>query len=539
MNSSIIDPSRNPAWGYQIKGNEVVYTPLYQATLNTDNFPQSIAATDPRALSDLILNPDNNPGKIIECFDNAVSASKPTNDKANIKSAIAEELFSAVGQNDSAKLQKLINSTNHIHIKNKNKNKKGETLLHVAIKHNAIECARLLIASKIGVFVKNQNGKTPLFYAIDQDNIEFIELFRLHFDHPNYAEYNGKMLCDAVSNDRQYIDFLLAFKHIHVNYEDGNGYTSVNIAARWYPGCILKLLSDSRVDPGIPNKYGNNTLASAVLSGNQECASFLMIVLSHQEITATDIYGNSLLHKVIASDNVKMLNLLLHSEILDINAQNNKGFTPLIFAVCVNAKQCFARLLCQKGIDPHIKDSLGCNVLHMAAWHKNHHLSEEDNLRKQVWFTRKLLEARVDPVGQNSYKNNILHLAVMSGNAELIGMLSSYTISFTDFITLNNEGRHPIECAIYKADIACIMAMSELRNFDINHQYEDGFTALHYAARNGHHDLIRLFLQLGGNPYIKDKDGHTAADIFDSLSTASFSFTFEDELGTYCPQYRE
>ena len=535
MNSSIVDPSRNPAWGYQIKGNEVVYAPLYQATSNIDNFPQSIAATDPRALSDLILNPDNNPGKISGCFDNAVSASKPTNDKADIKSAIAEELFSAVEQNDSAKLQKLINSTNDMNIKNR----KGETLLHVAIEHNAIESTRLLITSRIGVFVKNQNGKTPLFYAIDQGNIAFMELFRLHFDHPNYAEYNGRMLYDAVGNDRQCIDFLLALKHINVNYEDENGYTPVNIAARWHPDCVLKLLSDSRVDPGISNKYGNNILASAVISGSLQCVSFLMMVLSHQEITATDIYGNSLLHKVLASDNVKMLNLLLHSEILDINAQNNKGYTPLRLAVCLDAKECFARLLCQEGIDPHIKDFRGHNVLHMAIWNKSYYLSKEDNFYNQVWFTSRLLEAGFDHVGQNGHKNNILHLAVKRGNAELIDIMSSHGISFNDCITLDDKGRPPIECAIYQADKACLMAMRELPNFDINLQHKDGCTALHYAARYSRNNFIRLLLKWGGNPYIEDKNGHTAADIFNFSSRVLFSFTFKDELRKYCPQYRE
>ncbi|MCY4329572.1 MAG: ankyrin repeat domain-containing protein, partial [Endozoicomonadaceae bacterium] len=457
MNSSIVDPSRNPAWGYQIKGNEVVYAPLYQAISNTDNFPQSIAAINLlRALLDLILNPDNNLGKISRCFDNAVSASKPTNDKADIKSAIAEELFSAVRQNDSAKLQKLINSTNDINIKNR----KGDTLLHMAIKHNAVESVRLLIVSGIDVFVKNKNGKRPFFYAVNQDNIEFMELFRLHFDHLNYAEYNGEILYYAVSRDKQqWIDFLLAFKHINVNYKNEDGCTPVNIAARWYPDCVLKLTSDPRVDPGIPDKYGNNALASAVLNGSLECVSFLMVALSNPEITAKDKLGYSLLHKVLASDNVEMLKLLLEYEILDINAQNEKGYTPLILAVCVNARQCFERLLCQ-GIDPYIKNYYGNNVLHMAAWHESYSLSKEDNLDNQVWFTSRLLEAGVNLGGHNSHGSNILHLAVKRGNAELIGMLSA--ASRNHFIALDRQGFTPIGCAIYQADKACLMAMREL-----------------------------------------------------------------------------
>ena len=88
--------------------------------------------------------------------------------------------------------------------------------------------------------------------------------------------------------------------------------------------------------------------------------------------------------------------------------------------------------------------------------------------------------------------------------------------SFNDFITLDDKGRPPIECAIYIDDKAGLMAMRELPNFDINLQYKDGCTALHYAARYSRNEFISLFLQWEGDPYIEDKSGHTAADIFNS-----------------------
>lgn len=48
---------------------------------------------------------------------------------------------------------------------------------------------------------------------------------------------------------------------------------------------------------------------------------------------------------------------------------------------------------------------------------------------------------------------------------------------------------------------------------DVNGEGEDGFTTLHAAAFNGDEALIRLLLDRGANPGVKDPQGRTAADL--------------------------
>lgn len=46
-----------------------------------------------------------------------------------------------------------------------------------------------------------------------------------------------------------------------------------------------------------------------------------------------------------------------------------------------------------------------------------------------------------------------------------------------------------------------------------NHQVEDGSTALHFAAANGHVNVVRKLILAGADKSIKDVDGQTAMDI--------------------------
>ena len=46
----------------------------------------------------------------------------------------------------------------------------------------------------------------------------------------------------------------------------------------------------------------------------------------------------------------------------------------------------------------------------------------------------------------------------------------------------------------------------------LNTQEEDGQTALHYAAFNGHSDLVKLLIDRGADSSIVDNDGNTACN---------------------------
>jgi len=54
----------------------------------------------------------------------------------------------------------------------------------------------------------------------------------------------------------------------------------------------------------------------------------------------------------------------------DVNAIDSKGLTPLIYSIkfCHNAISLY---LISLGSDIHIKDGIGCNLLHWASYRNN------------------------------------------------------------------------------------------------------------------------------------------------------------------------
>lgn len=57
------------------------------------------------------------------------------------------------------------------------------------------------------------------------------------------------------------------------------------------------------------------------------------------------------------------------------------------------------------------------------------------------------------------------------------------------------------------------MAWNPPLGSDPNAKASDGRTALHRAAFNGHGECVKLLLEAGADPRVKDRQGETAFDI--------------------------
>lgn len=72
----------------------------------------------------------------------------------------------------------------------------------------------------------------------------------------------------------------------------------------------------------------------------------------------------------------------------------------------------------------------------------------------------------------------------------------------------NNHERSLLEIAAYtnKIDLAKLLLK---KNVNVNYQDNDGWTALHFAVRQGHAKLAKLLLDHGADPNLEDMDGRT------------------------------
>lgn len=79
----------------------------------------------------------------------------------------------------------------------------GENLLHEAISCNNVNVAKLLIQKGINIDFQDNNGRTPIFYAVNHDNISMVRaLLDEQCDLSIEDEFGNQVLWTAVMGAR-------------------------------------------------------------------------------------------------------------------------------------------------------------------------------------------------------------------------------------------------------------------------------------------------------------------------------------------------
>lgn len=128
-----------------------------------------------------------------------------------------------------------------------------------------------------------------------------------------------------------------------------------------------------------------------------------------------------------------------------------------------------------------------------------------------------LHELGADPNGENAYGDTSLHYVVQEGLFDLLRPLMRLG---GDINKPNNFGISPF-LAIVNAGYFEIVEFLVANGADINqaHQNQSSsdmasyFTPLMVAAMNGHEEVVKLLIENGAKPELKNSDGKTAMDL--------------------------
>ena len=141
----------------------------------------------------------------------------------------------------------------------------------------------------------------------------------------------------------------------------------------------------------------------------------------------------------------------------------------------------------------------GWNCLHIAALYG--HL----NLCKYLIDQHKILVNLVDNDGWRA-----LHTSAKNGNYEL---LTYFNEMGTDIDRKTNDGTNCLHIAALHGHLNLCKKFIENHNFYAKMIDNDGWSALHYSARNGSHDLVTYFAEMGTNILPKANDGSNCLHI--------------------------
>ncbi len=395
-------------------------------------------------------------------------------------------------------------------------NKIGNTPLHLAAEYGMCLFIEKLISVGALIQYKNKKGETPLFLAAKENKV------------------------DAFST--------LIEKKARLDTCDMYGQTVAHVAATYDNIEILKKITEQKKGLfDVKDNNGNTPLLWARKNHQNEAIKYLVQHCSNPD--EVDEHGRTLLHYAIENDNDEFLNKYINL----IEKADNKGLTPLIYAVQQNKKKT-VEFLIAKGANIEAKTDLGNTALHYAVNANSGEyidilikagadINQQNNqkrtplMRALVYFVddttiaqQLLTHKNHDFQLADKWGDTVLHLVAIHNNPEKV--LPTFAAIDNLRITLNNDGKNPFHCALDKKafknarllmetypelisiadaqentplmlalaascnDLEFVKLLCNNRNL-INKQNKNGSCALHKAATKSSGDIVKILLDLG------------------------------------------
>lgn len=387
----------------------------------------------------------------------------------------------------------------------------GQALLHFAAQIGNIEIVKELL-NGTRVDVTDRSEETPLLIAASCGHIETAVFLIDKGADVNRKNRNGDTVLNiAVQKGSEMLVRKILAVDTDVNISNEKGYTPIYYAAKNGNSEIVRMLLDKKADANIRHMGKNSPLIEAAVKGHTEVVKQLLAggadpdartklgatalrmaqIYKHREIAdmltrvgaspgdenfdPRKLRSNPALITAITSGNYEQVKDLIDRG-TDIFFKDERGTTPLLMALW-KRKTDVARLLVEKGCDVNETDDRGESPLHMAA---------EKGLLEIIDL---LLEKGADIDYCDRRKYTALHHAVLHGYGK--GTSLTYPLR-------NNA-----------------LMVQKLINLGADVNKKDGSeeTPLHTAAKMGTSEEVKILLENGANPGIKNYWGETPLDL--------------------------
>ncbi|KAL3853729.1 hypothetical protein ACJMK2_017246 [Sinanodonta woodiana] len=428
----------------------------------------------------------------------------------------------------SVKLRKeLANTIKHcVSYPNEDSYHHGINLFHVACSNGRVDMVKYLMSSYPKMIHKiSSRGFTSAHFIARSDNVEIMKLFSSEKLVTRKTMFGSTVLHVAAANGNLKMVKYLAETFPQMAYETSNKGCTVLYNAG-YGGNIhvLNILLEKGLDIKARTDTGANILHISAANCQLPMVEYLIETYPFL-ITQTNNIGTTAVHYAATGGNLQILTALLEKG-LDITAQNNDGKNVLHFSAETNhalmikylLESCtdlhkhttkigrtplhyaaskgdvsMIEALLQAGSDIHARDNTGANILHLAALNKN------------ISTVHYLLQA-YPHLSQDITNDghNVLHLCAKGGSISVMELFLQAGLDIKARATCGNNALHQ----------AALSKKLEMVNYLIKkcpqliHMTEnEGFTALHGAAKAGDVEVIESLINAGSDILASNKDG--------------------------------
>lgn len=406
------------------------------------------------------------------------------------------------------------------------KDKSGRSILHLVALQGHKSTAELLLnkgADELLCSVEEKNGMTPLHCAVNA----------LHED-------VMRILVERATSASLPIDARDKRGHTPLHYTSCWGFANTPQrppSPKWRGG-------GTSCSSGISSRDARRLwLKSVTIPDNDEddikggCYDDLLRILIEMgaDVEAVDSFGCSALHLAVFAEQEYAMQLLLEFGKCNPSPRDERGWTPLMWAVD-DTRISICRRLLEFNADIHATNEEDFTALHLAT------------LEKNVDMIQMLLQFGADPCTIGKDGTTPLYSSSHNGPPQVAALMiekaSNLNLPYTksgdtplmiaierlplvaemlieagcDLNSQNKAGMTPIQIAV-QAGRRSVTRLLIDRGVDVKVIDNLGGTLLHIAADKEHAELVQMLLKEGFDPTAKDNEG--ATPLHDAAGTGS------------------
>lgn len=352
---------------------------------------------------------------------------------------------------------------------------KQKSTLHQAVRDCDLSKINTLIAKKVDVNARDEEGMTPLLIAVQGNNYAVVEtLIQAKADvNAQDEKGNSALFYAIVFGTPEYFDLLVAH-HATLEVQNKIGLTLLHVAVMNERLFLIEKLIDLKANINAEDFSGTSVLHYAAGYGHVDV--FKLLQQQGAKLDVRNKMQDTILHIAIANDRKQIIELIIDK--VDVNAKNADGDTPLHYVTAAGTNDIFDLLITQKGLILDQKNNDGLTPIHIAI------------VKENVTLINKLIDAGVDINKGDDNTDFPIVYAVMKGLVDIYNLL----VERGARLDVLKDTDHPfLNSALSKGQILMARKLI-LDGMDVNLADENGDTPLHYAAAIGDLDLYDLLI---------------------------------------------
>ena len=373
------------------------------------------------------------------------------------------------------------------------KDKMGRNAIHyLAAARNATGLLAKLQGEGIAVDVKDSTGRTPLATAVESNRVDNVEYLINIGANVNGRDHNGVDLVMAAYGKSRAMLNLFITRGAKLDVRAPDGKTLLLLGLEKNDTSLIQLLTEKGANVNEKQANDQYPLEFAVERKQFNNAKILLDV--NADFRIRDTKGNPLLSLAIEKKTHTITGLLLQKG-ADPNGRNTVGRNHLFQSLDENQPLIFKQLV-DFNADINSKDGSGTPLLVLAA---------EKNRSN---FIQYIFEKNVSLNAVDSNSNTALIVASWKGYYNPVKLIAE---KGADINFKGQDGESALFKAIYapgRTGVAIINLLAK-HGCDVKTVASNGDSVLHRSIRERKLDLFELYLKLGADPNVANKNGDT------------------------------